>query len=287
MQLPYFPFEIMTESYKPAMGLKPLDLSKWIELDETFETQVSKKKNILQNQQDLVLKFEPIASGAILETQELLKDHLLTHFPQKYSLKGSEFKVDNQHTYHLSSEPQEALRNISQWVQEDFAFMSPESPSRLVGGCICFPSRWNLPQKMNLGSDAIHAPVPKFKESIAKATGQFLERIQVEKPMWRLNWTIHDCPEIFTPFPEEGRSDLNASNIIEHTYLRMERQTLRRLPKTQFVLFTIRTYIFPMKYVISDAQKKIALKSTLDHLPIETAHYKGMRKFFDLLKNSL
>lgn len=269
------------------MGLKPLDLSRWIEIDETFKTQVAKKKDILKNHQDLVLKIEPMASPAVLETQELLKEHLLSYFPNKYSFADSIFKVDSNDSYKISNDPTEALKNMSQWVQEDFAFMSPESPSRLVGGCICFPSRWNLPQKMSLGSDAIHAPVPKFKETVAKATNQFLERIQVEKPMWRLNWTLHDCPEIFTPFPDEGRSDLTSSNILEHTYLRMERQTLRRLPKTNFVLFTIRTYIFPLKDVVSDPQRKIALKSTLDHLPIETANYKGMRKFFDLLKNSL
>jgi hypothetical protein len=210
MKLAYFPFEITSEPYKPSMGLKPLDLKNWIEIDETYETQIAKKKSILDSNLDLVLKIEPQVAPAILETQELLKKHLETYFSEKFQ------------NLVLKNDPIEALKNISLWVQEDFAFMSPESPSRLVGGCVCFPSRWNLPQKMALGSDGIHAPVPKFKETIAKATAQFLEKIQVDKPMWRLNWTIHDCPEIFTPFPDEGRSDLTKENILSHTYLRIE-----------------------------------------------------------------
>ncbi|MBX2988267.1 MAG: DUF3445 domain-containing protein [Bdellovibrionaceae bacterium] len=282
----HFPFT--GEPYKPQMGLFPLDLNDWIEVDEHQASRLERKRELLQKERDTVLRILPESHEAVLELRRILRGHLLAVHPDHYSESDAGFLVKD--TGRVFPEPDsapEALEQIAQWTQEDWCVLSPRPPVRLIAGAVCFPSRWSLKDKIGRDSDAIHGPVPKFKESIGRPTAGFLERMSVDKPMWRLNWTIHDSDELFCPGPHPGRTDLTESNVLEHTFLRMERQTLRRLPGTQAVVFSIRNHVHPLKEVLKDPERRRLLKESLLGLPEETADYKGMRHFFGLLKKAL
>lgn len=284
--MPYFPFT--GEQYKPQVGVKPLDLAQWIEVDENHSRYLSLKDQILREHYDTVIGYEESAGGACLELEDVLKEHLSSQFPDKYAFKDGVLTVlETGKHFGPSRDGREAITNISQFAQEDFCLLSPVSPVKLEAGCVCFPSRWKIADKMGKGSDGIHTAVPKFQETIAKATASFLEKILVEKPMWRLNWTIHDSDELFVPAPHPSRSDLTQENIFDLLYLRVERQALRRLPKTQYVVFSIRTYMAELRSVIQDPDKREILKNSLEGLDLPTAHYKGMKDFFDILKAAL
>lgn len=283
----YFPFT--GEPYKPAMGLRPLELKDWIEIDATNEKRLLMKEKIFRENKDLVLQINPEAEDACFELEEMVREHVLQYFPDQFSMAASELYVNS--TGYSFSQPQtaeQALMNASQYVQEDFAFLSSEPPIKLIGGSICFPSRWNLKEKMNLNSEGIHAPVPKFQQTIGKPTETFMEKVSVDKPMQRFNWTLHDTDHIFTPFPSnDGRTDITKDNVLDVTYVRYERQTLRRMPKTKKVLFTIRTYVHPVSEIVAVPEKRELLKQTLLGLPQDVAEYRGMRRFFDVLKAAL
>lgn len=285
--IPYFPFSM--EPPKIQMGIKPLDVSNWIEIDENFVRHVNLKKEVFAKNSDLVLMADPVVSASCLELYEMLQSFLLQTHPNHYSIRDGEFYVHaTGEKYPIKhTEPLEALRLLSLWVQEDFAIMSPPPGVRLAAGSICFPSRWNLKDKFNKDSDGVHGPVPKFKESIAKPTSNFLERMTMDKPMWRMNWTIHDSDELFTPFPIPHKHNITVDNVLDETFLRVERQTLRRMEKTGSVVFTIRTYVNRMRDVAATPERKALVKATLEQLPLEIAEYRGMKMFFDELKQAL
>lgn len=274
---------------KIQMGIKPLDVSNWIEIDENFVRHVTLKKQVFAKNSDLVLMADPAIFASCLELYEMLQAFLLQTHPSHYSIRDGEFSVHaTEEKYPLKhSDPLEALRLLSLWVQEDFAIMSPPPGVRLAGGSICFPSRWNLRDKFNKNSDGIHGPVPKFQETIAKPTSNFLERMTMDKPMWRMNWTIHDSDELFTPYPVPHKHNITTENVLDETFLRVERQTLRRMEKTGSVVFTIRTYVNRMRDVVATSERKELVKATLEQLPLEIAEYRGMKMFFKELKQAL
>jgi hypothetical protein len=270
------------------MGLKPLALEEWILRDEDFDSQVALKRDLLASARDVVFAFTPAANEAALELEAELRDHLVRTFPAAYTLEGDGLKVlATGETFGPSATGEQALLTVGRWVQEDFCLLAAEPPVLLTGGSVCFPSRWKIADKMGRDSAGIHGPVPRFQASIGTQTQNFLEKIQPARPMWRLNWTLHDSDELHCPEAHESRTDLTEANILDLIYLRIERQTLRRLPNSRGIVFTIRTTIRPLRRVLSDADRIEKFKGTILQLPEDVAHYKGMRAFFGTLRGAL
>lgn len=282
----YFPFA--GEVYKPSMGIKPLTMDQWLEVDELLVPNLELKRQLVEEHYDTVIQQYETANDAILETEDEITRHLSAHFPDLYELNGNQFTVKTiQRTFEIDQDPKAALKRIAQYTQEDFCLLSAKAPVILEAGTVCFPSRWKIADKIGKGSPGIHTPVPKFAETIGKPTASFLEMIPKDKPVWRMNWTLHDSYDLFCPEAHESHKHLTKENILDETYIRIERQTLRRLPKTEYVLFSIRTYIYSVALAASDEKRKELLRKTLEGLPEDVAFYKGMRKFFPLLKESL
>lgn len=282
----YFPFS--GEAYKPSMGIKPLDLSQWIEVDDRLVSHLKLKEKLVSEHYDTVIQQLDSAAEAIVETEEVLTQHLAKDFPEIYKLQGDRFQIlPLKQTFKIDKDPKEALKRIAQYTQEDFCLLSAKAPVILEAGSVCFPSRWKIADKIGKGSPGIHVPVPKFAETIGKPTASFLEMLPKDKPVWRMNWTLHDSDDLFCPEAHESHKHLTLENILQETHIRIERQTLRRLPKTEYVLFSIRTYIYSVDLAASDPKRKELLLRTLEGLPEDVAFYKGMRKFFPLLKEAL
>ncbi|CAF1609460.1 unnamed protein product, partial [Didymodactylos carnosus] len=74
-------------------------------------------------------------------------------------------------------------------------------------------------------------------------------------------------------------TSITAENVGEKMYLRCERQTLRRLPKSQDILFTIKTYLTPMSEVASDSAVAKRFATCLRNLPQSVANYKSLPVF--------
>jgi hypothetical protein len=133
-----------------------------------------------------------------------------------------------------------ALEAAAVRVQEDLCVLLPDEHGHLVlaAACVCFPSHWKLADKMGKPAWEIHGPVPRYDDELAKKVETFLDRLRPPGVMKRRNWTIHERGDLFAPHASE-----HADPTIppEELWLRTERQTLRRLPETDAVVFTIRT----------------------------------------------
>jgi|APGre2960657505_1045072.scaffolds.fasta_scaffold29777_2 hypothetical protein len=290
MPVPYFPFT--GEPYQPTMGLKPLDLAQWLEPDLHQAAQLRLKADLLVREHALVLRASPESEVACRELYATLAAHLPVHHPDLYTADSTSLTVRAlDRAFPLTPPPEadarELLSTVARWVQEDLCVLAPAAPVTITAGAVCFPSRWNLPEKFGQASPAIHAPVPKFAGTIGPATHSFLERLTVEKPVWRLNWTLHDSDHLFAPHAVPGRDDLTPAKVLTHVFLRTERQTLRRLPVSKAVVFTIRTHLHPLLEALPTPDATRLLLHTLEHLPAEVAAYKGMAKFIAPLKTAL
>jgi hypothetical protein len=282
----YFPFS--DEPYRLQMGVAPLDVSGWIERDERFVAEVNLRRDLLASERDTVLQVLPDAAAGIGELYDEFRGHLSALWPGDYVWQDGVFRVGaTGREYPGVEDPHEQLAQMGEWVQEDLCLLGGSGPVTLTAGCVCFPSRWKLGDKIGRDPAAIHTPVPGYQAALARPTATFLERISPAKPVWRLNWTIHDSDHLYCPGPVPGRTDLTPENVLDVCFLRVERQTLRRLPESQAVVFTIRTYLTPLRDVLADSRRAGLLAATLRGLPEETAVYKGMGNCFSLLKQAM
>jgi hypothetical protein len=239
------------------MGLRPLDDSKWLEFDGRFEEEMALKTELLSTNYHAVVATNPEGDAASLELLEELKNYLRRYYPHRSS---------------VTSGSQHAIVQASRLVQEDLCVLVKDDKWRLRAACVCFPSRWDLSKKIGTTLDEIHSPVPLYDRDLARPTNAFFDRLTEQKPYWRLNWTLLDSSALYQRTNERRATSGDPADW----FFRVERQTLRRLPTTKAVVFTIRTYVTSLASMReSDAQFLPTLVHALESAPASVQDYKG------------
>ncbi len=265
--------------WKLAIGLQPLDLKDWIEIDEQFVEQLQLKEHLLRTRHTELFSGLPESLAAQQGVLDLLLEHLLTHFPQIYLRQGailSNLKTNQQ--WSLPSFAHAPLDLAGRLVQEDLLLMQPGPAGyRLTAGSLCFPSHWRLQDKLGLPLGQIHQPVPGYPEHLQRRVDQLFERFPIDRPGWRLNWSLVDTPTLClccdsSPMP----TGITAENAGDRLWLRIERQTLRRIP-TNDILFTVHTSTHPLKQAVKDPELATSFFTTLETLPAATQIYKRVQ----------
>jgi hypothetical protein len=119
---------------------------------------------------------------------------------------------------------------------------------RLAAAALAFPSSWSLAEKFGQPLDRIHAAVPGFPGRMGERVARIFDNLKAEQPVWRVNWSIYDDADLHHPQSKAGprRWSGAAGRFGESAFVRVERQTLRRLPASGDILFTIRVYVDPV-----------------------------------------
>ena len=172
------------------------------------------------------------------------------------------------HGQPVSGSRSEALWRASLWVAEDLVLMQADECGhyRLTAASLCSPSHWQLEDKLGKTLPEIHAPVPGFARELDARVARFFGHLKVERPVQRYNWGLQRgsgrCQR--QDSPEEGRE----------LHYRVERQTLRRLPQTRAVVFTIRVMLAPLAALAARPGALAALFEAIEACPPALAHYK-------------
>jgi dimethylamine monooxygenase subunit A len=269
--------------WRLAMGIKALDPAEWIEIDERLIEQLAVRRRLLRERRAEVVAALPESSPGQGELLELLLDHLPERFPEHYRRSagrienratGEHFEIDAWNDAGAGA----PLELAGRLVQEDLCLMQrSDAGYRLVAAVLCFPAHWRLADKLGRPLEAIHAPVPDFGERLAAPVDRFFVNIQVERPVWRLNWSLVDTPELFLPPEHRGHPrPIAAERMGEELWLRVERQTLRRLPRSGDVVFGIHTHVEPLAAAIDSTDAAQALAARVREMPEPMARYKSI-----------
>ena len=278
----YLPFE--PGPHRLQMGLMALKPEDWIELDETLGATLLAKRRLLAERRGEVFAALPETEAAGAEVLALLADHLPRRFPTQYPRMNTTIAVAaTGELIGIGAPGVHPLETAARLVPEDLCLMRrTDSGYILAAACVCFPSRWRLADKIGRTLGAIHGPVPDYDAALGRPVDRFFEKLAVDKPVWRLNWTIHAHSEPFQPVaPQIGR--IEPAEFAESVSLRIERQTLRRLPASGDVLFTIRTYIKPLGEIARDPETARRLAAAIENLPPAMRAYRSMATFADEL----
>lgn len=144
---------------------------------------------------------------------------------------------------------------------DDVCLLAPEPGWPLVAGAVLFPSHWHLRDKIGRPLAEVHGPVPGAPDA---RVDLFLGRLRPGQVAWRRNVLFHRSGDLYAPVPTPG----------DQWWFRSERQTLRRLPATGAVLFTIQTDTCPVDAL--PAATRLELTAWLRDLPPEWGRYTGI-----------
>lgn len=146
------------------------------------------------------------------------------------------------------------LLTLGALVQEDFVILQKQGDEHVMTGAIlCFPASWHIDQKFMKTLVKIHDPVEEYTPDIARRVQRLFDGIKVGRPMWRANHLYYNDPELFQPRREEERRRYDAS---KPSWLRVERQSMKRLPKTRAVIFSIHTYVITKQRLIGQGAEQ-------------------------------
>ena len=254
-----------------TMGLRPLDPARWIEPDHEWQEFHQHKLRCLETRRDAVLQVLEGSTPA----QEELRDYLTTHLLEDHAATFSAIDGTMQHTASGTPLPgcEPPILEAALRVQDDLCLMesSPEG-YRLTAALLCSPSYWHLEDKIGRTMDQIHEPVPGYAAELAKPANRFFERLEAGNPVWRAIWTVTAHSGLMQRFDPPTPGDVDQDPL----WLRVERQTVTRLPETRAICFTIRLHQYPLEDVLAVPEQAEAFHVALKNLSPEEVAYKSL-----------
>ncbi len=151
---------------------------------------------------------------------------------------------------------------------------------RLIGAAVAWPTDWHPADKLGLPLIAMHAPIQGSADQLASGVDHFMARLKPGRIFGRCNWFVAPTPArrwIDNQPPAETFAAVTAENAGETLFARCERQTLRRLPETGAIVFTIGVYVAPLASLSNENLARLA--HSLDTIPSDEAERRGARWF--------
>jgi hypothetical protein len=217
-------------------GVQPLEMRDWLQVDDAFGAQMAERARLIEGRRGDVLQMRPEAEAACAEALELA----LTHLPEGFSRKGDQITRPDGVTVGLEGPPMEVLSRL---VVEDFCILQKhEAEHVLTAALLCFPASWSLAEKFGHPLSMIHDPVAPYTDDIARRVQRLFDAVGPDRPLWRANALLYAVPDLYQP----RGSDNRRVQPDAPRYLRSERQSILRLPKTGAVLFSIHTSVVRM-----------------------------------------
>jgi dimethylamine monooxygenase subunit A len=280
-------------AYDLKMNVRQLAPDCIIDVDpDEYAQELALKNEILASDYPYYSQALPGAEAMQWETIEILLPNMAEYYPEHFALTtdGDRWRWTNRllgmETAFVLGDPATLplppLDWVGRQVQEDLCVMDGNDPgSPLVAGHLCFPSGWCLNDKMGQSFLAIHGPVPLFAEKIGRPADLMMQRVKVGRPTARVNWTIHpsdrlNCAPVMKQRYAHEHEGITPENAGERYYLRSEWQTFVRYPRTNAVLFTIRTRVTPLAAAIADPDDARRLATLLQTMPPAMLAYKSL-----------
>jgi dimethylamine monooxygenase subunit A len=217
------------------MGTHALDLDDWLVIDRARPTELALRDRLLTDRRDDVFAVLPTAEAAAVEAHETVRAWLAG----RGLLPDRGGRAADGHP----------LAAAGQLTQEDLCLLVRRDGAwHLDAAVLCFPSVWRLRDKLGRPPSAVHAPVPRYAEELSARVDRLFDRLPVGKPVWRRNLSLKSTHALHLPVnPDRSRPE-PAAVLAEGSpwWLRSERQTLRKLPRSGAIVFTIRVQLAPV-----------------------------------------
>lgn len=251
---PYLPF--LNGPPRLTVGLAPIEPARWIDPD-TEARALAEKRALLATRRDEVFRESAGSAPAQQEAGELIA-----------AARGRA--------------PMSFL-DAGLTVSDDLCVMEArDGVWRLTAALLCAPSFWSLADNIGGPLAHLHGPVPDSlgpdgAQGLPRRIARMFSALQPDQILERFNWTVQAGPDRFAPRSEPLAARAAAAALSEAgalLHLRVERQTIRRLPRTGAILFTIRVCIDPLREALAQAGARDAFAAAWRGAPDHVRAYK-------------
>ncbi|EGO21617.1 hypothetical protein SERLADRAFT_474213 [Serpula lacrymans var. lacrymans S7.9] len=163
---------------------------------------------------------------------------------------------------------------LLQNVPEDFLIVQKDEKtglSVLTAGVSCSAVGWNLSLKIGQPLHQIHGPVPFYKEKMSFSMDR--SNMPCDKPIQRGSWGLEIGEPLYLQAEDPDfamRTQQDPQLKVSDISLRVDWQTLRRMPRSQAIVFNFKALFTPLTHfrrepfvpklllkVLSEGQKSI------------------------------
>jgi hypothetical protein len=216
------------EAHDFSIGLKPIDAARWLEGGEAGAA--ARKDPLYAAARDLVWAERPGSREGQAEVLALVEEAL-----------GA------------AAEPEPDLPPLyaaARRTPDDLCLMQKvDGEWRLTALSLSAGTFFTATEVVGRSLAELHGPVAGFSDRFLVRVQRIFEGLRPGLVLERRNWTVVNSAELHTPHSAPIRAQIAAIAPAEagrELQVRVERQTLRRLPATGGAVFTIRVWLAPL-----------------------------------------
>ena len=234
---PFLPFLEGPPEFR--VGLKPIVESAWLAPDSETHW-LSGKSDLLDVQSADVFRALPGSEAAQAEVAALI---------------AAALQIETTKT----EEPD--LVRAARLVSDDLVIMARDAAEAWTAQavCLCSPTFFSAGDAIGKSLDGLHGPVPdrlgpNETQALGARIARMFESLRDGLVLERFNWTVQASAARFTPDGAPLRKLAETARLedaLALLHLRVERQTIRLLPESGAVLFTIRIALDPLEAVFT------------------------------------
>lgn len=279
--------------YQVKMGLTNVHRDEWLYVESTYKGRTDIKKGYLEDpiREDEMVYCSPRGEDAVQELYETVTQFMLEKYPMCFEVRdnGIYNKIRDETIPRYPSQVEtsrELIHILARFVEEDLILLLPNADGEYTvqAGIFAFAAGFNPKGLAGATLDQIHHPVPRYRTGMQKGMKRFFERVKPGMLVQRQNWNLqpHNKLAYYGSGKNEendGRGSVLTADELDFSrevFLRSERQTVTRLPKTGAAVFAVRTYTFPLSEIKEDGPEVAErLVRAMDRVPPDVAEYKG------------
>lgn len=301
-----FPFPFPEDQYMYSVNIEPHTKGKEgsvyefpFDVDEHYVAECQDRAITLEQDPGRYVSL-PHMMDAQWDFLELTMESLANDYPEHFTLtkNGSTWTWENKplgirdtFTFGDSSTlPREPMDYMGRQVQGDFVLLDQRDETLYAdAGMVTCQADWSLAFNVGMSWREWHGPVPRATElGVMDRALKYLLNLQLANPVRRLNWTMTVNPRLDTSpenYPHWGgdRNKVNAQNVSDLIHLRVELQSLFRLPRSNAIVFSIRCYLMSLKDIATYPRWAKRLHRVQKTMHPDLIEYKGMTKFHPLV----
>ena len=302
-----FPFPFVEDEYRYSVNIEPHTMpgpdgtvyETFLDIDEHYLSEMAERAIVLEENPSRCLMMDHM-DLACWDFIERAMVSLSTDYPQYFSLskdgdqwhwENSLLGINDDFTFGDSSTlPMPPMEYIGRQVQGDIALLDQRNNDLYMDtGIITCPADWSLAFDVGMSFSEWHGPVPMAPGvDIFGRALKYLTALQVGSPVRRLNWTLtinarmDTSPETYPSWGKD-RLSITPENVAEKVHLRVEVQVIDRMPRSNSLLFSIRTYLISLEDIATNPAWAKRMHRAMKTLPEALVDYKGLTRFHPMV----
>ena len=272
------------------LGLRRMRPESWILIGAEHAEMMRRKRARLDEYQSFYYGSLPESLPAQRELRQRVTTHLVADHPQSFERVGSVVRsLITGQTLDLDDDSTEPLLQLSYLIEEDFMLMDEFGGTpRITAASNAYSTSGRLVASVGHDVAWAHEPVTQLTQKLGGRINQVLGSIHASNPCERFNWQLTPMATVFFPHDDPHAANAAAMHAVVETlrhdsartgellWIRVERQTLSRLPESNAVAFSLHTYSDPLSCVQSDIESVRAILALLKNYSEERWKYSEM-----------